>query len=98
MPTTVSYGPVWKSRAGTVLVPDRFRITIVALQRGERRRQVLRRVGLAQRPADRAPEPHDRVGDDPLGVVQDREVLAGGRGVEQLRVPGHARRSGARRR
>ena len=29
--TTVSYGPVWKSRAGTVRLPSGCRITIVAL-------------------------------------------------------------------
>ena len=58
------------------------------LERGERRGQVLGRVRLAQRPADRAPVAHHGVGDDLLRVVQDREVLAGGCRCEQLRVPG----------
>src|SRR6266540_121971 len=37
-------------------------------------------------PADRAAVPDDRVGDHPLGVTQDRKVLAHQRRGEQLRV------------
>ena len=46
------------------------------LERGDDRGEVLGRVGLAERAADGAAVAHDRVGDDPLGVVEDREVLA----------------------
>ena len=56
--------------------------------RGEHRGQVLGRVGLAQRPADGAPQADDRVRHDPFGVMEDREVLARCGGVEQVRVPG----------
>ena len=61
---------------------------MVRLQRRERRRQVLGRVGLAERAADRPPVAHDGVGDHLLRVVQDREMLARRGRVEQLRVPG----------
>ena len=56
--------------------------------RGERRGQVLGRVGLAQRPADGTPQAHDGVGDHALGVVEDREVPARYIRVEQVRVTG----------
>ena len=55
--------------------------------RAEGGRQVLGRVGLAERAADRAPVAHDRIRDDPFRVVQNREVLTGRRRAEQLRVP-----------
>ena len=50
-------------------------MTTIGADGGERRRQVLGRVGLAQRAADGAAVAHDRVGDHPLGVDEDREVL-----------------------
>ena len=57
-------------------------------RRGEHRGQVLGRVSLAQRPADRSPQPDDRVRDDALGVVEDREKLTRDGRIEQVRVPG----------
>ena len=56
--------------------------------RGEGGRQVLGRIGLAERAADGAAVAHDRVGDATFGVVQDGEMLACQRGAEQFRVPG----------
>ena len=52
------------------------------------RGEVLRRVGLAQGPADRAAVADDGVGDDPFRVVDDREEPADDVGGEQPRVPG----------
>ena len=46
------------------------------LDRRADRREVLGRVGLAQRAADRAAVAHDRVGDHVLGVAEEREVPA----------------------
>src|SRR4051812_2100898 len=60
----------------------------VRVQGRAHRRQVLARVGLAERSAERSPVAHDRVGDHPLGLPEDRE---GGRELvrfEQLAVPG----------
>src|SRR6266516_1059628 len=75
--------------------PGRYRPAAVravddhaGLQRRERRRQVLGRVGLAEGAADRPPVAHDGIGDHLLGVVEDREMPAHGRRVEQLRMPG----------
>jgi hypothetical protein len=45
-----------------------------AWRRGATRRQVLGRVGLAQRAADRAAVAHTRVGDHALGVAEDRDA------------------------
>ena len=58
-------------------------------QRRQRGGEVLRRVGLAHRPADRAAVADHRVRDEALGVVQDREELADDRRAQQLRVPDH---------
>ena len=58
-------------------------------QRRHHRREVFRGVRLAQRPPDRPPVAHDRVGDHPLGLTEDRVVLVGDSGFEQLAMPGH---------
>ena len=50
------------------------------------RREVLGGVGLAQRAADRAAVAHHRVGDDLLGVAEQREVLGQQVGLEQVDV------------
>ena len=50
--------------------------------------EVLGRVGLAERAADRAAVADDRVGDHLLGVVDHREQPPDDVGVEQRRVPG----------
>ena len=59
------------------------------VERGAHRRQVLRGVGLAERAAQRAPVADDRVGDDPLGVAEDRERVGEGVGLQELAVAGH---------
>ena len=88
-PTTVSYGPVCE------LAHRHHPLAAGAAARRTRPggapggREVLGRVGLAQRPADRAAVAHHRVGDHPLGVVQDPVVLADDRGREQLGVAHH---------
>src|SRR5215469_2947959 len=71
--------PTWRGRP----VDDH-----AGLQRRERRRQILGRVRLAERAADRPPVAHDRVGDHLLRVVQDRAVLARRSRGKQLRMPG----------
>jgi hypothetical protein len=50
--------------------------------------EVLRRVGLAQRAADRAAIADDGIGDDLLGVVHDREEPPDQVGLQERRVPG----------
>jgi hypothetical protein len=59
------------------------------LHGGEHRREVLRRIGLAQRATDRAAVAHDGIGDDPFGVGEDREVLGRQRGRQEVGVAGH---------
>ena len=59
-----------------------------SLQRGADRGEILGRVGLAERAADRAAVAHDRVGDHQLGVAEDREPLQQQLGLEQLDVAG----------
>ena len=87
-PTTVSYGPVWNSRADTSRLPSRPWMTMVPF--------------IAANAADRSSDgsawqsepptvPQFRtigIGDHALGVVQDREVLARDARLQQLRVPG----------
>ena len=51
-------------------------------------REVLRRVGLAERAADGAAIPDHRVGDHGLGVAEQREVLGEEVGPQQVDVPG----------
>ena len=51
------------------------------------RGQVLRRVGLAQRAADRAAIAHDRVGDHVLGVAKQRKVPREQVRLQQVHVP-----------
>ena len=58
------------------------------LQRRADRGEVLGRVGLAERAADRAAVAHDRVGDHLLGVAEHREALAQQLGLEQVDVAG----------
>ena len=87
--TTVSYGPVWNSLACTVLVPVRFWITMVAFSAANAADRSSDGSAWHSDPADGAPQAHDRVGDHPLRVVQDGEMLTGDGGVEQLGVPGH---------
>jgi hypothetical protein len=58
------------------------------LERGAHRGEVLGGVGLAERAADRAAVAHDGVGDDLLGVAEDREVLGQQLGLEEVDVPG----------
>src|SRR6266545_4870561 len=70
-------------------------------QRGERGRQVLGRVGLADRPADRAAVPDDRVGDDPglgseLGKQGEGVFDAGRPLVRELRWDLHPCSRGSR--
>ncbi len=68
-------------------------------ERGADGRQVLGRVGLAQRAAEGAAVAHDGVGDDALGVADDREVprrarrtrAARGAGPSPRCAPGRAR-------
>ncbi len=69
-------------RSSTVRVPVAERMTAVAPQGGEHGGEILGRVGLAERPADRAPVAHERVGDDPLGLGEDAVVLGQQRRVE----------------
>ncbi len=64
------------------------RITTLRLGGRADRREVLGRVGLAQRAADRAAVAHDRVGDHVLGVAEEREVLGEQLGLEQVDVAG----------
>ena len=59
------------------------------VERGADGGQVLGRVGLAERAAERAAVAHDRVGDHPLGVAEDRERRGQLVGLEQLAVAGH---------
>ena len=61
------------------------------------RRQVLGRVGLAERAAERATVADDRVGDHPLGVAEDREEPRRARRTPAVawrvsRADAHARR------
>ena len=51
--------------------------------------EILGRVGLAERAADRAPVSDHGVGDHALGVVEDREPAIQQVGFEQSAVPGH---------
>ena len=51
-------------------------------------REVLGRVGLAQRAADRAAVAHDGVGDHVLGVAKQRQVLGEQLGLQQIHVAG----------
>ena len=51
-------------------------------------REVLGRVRLAERAADRAAVAHDRVGDHVLGVAEERQVLGEQLGLQQLDVAG----------
>ena len=60
----------------------------VGPQRGADRRQVLRRIGLAQRPADRAAVTDHRVSDHDLGLGEDGEDLCEQLGLQQFHVPG----------
>ena len=53
------------------------------------RRQILRRVGLAQRPADRAAVADHRVGDDLLGVAEQREPRCQQVGLQEVDVARH---------
>ena len=50
-------------------------------------REVLGRIGLAQRAADRAAVAHHRVGDHVLGVAEEREALGEQVGLQQVDVP-----------
>ena len=59
------------------------------VQRRADRGEILGRVGLAQRSAERAAVADDRVGDDPLGVAEDRERRGQLVGLEQLPMAGH---------
>ena len=70
-----------------VPVPDRITATAWSAESAAERSSA--RIGLAQRPADRAPVAHDRIGDHTLGVVQHREVLAGDRRRQEVGVAGH---------
>ena len=88
-PTAVMYGPTWKSSIATTRSPPAPRITTLRLQRRADGREVLGRVGLAERAADRAAVAHDRVGDHVLGVAEEREVLGEQLGLQQLDVAGH---------
>ena len=88
-PATVSYGPRWNSLIPMVRLPPGPWATQGRPQRRERRGQVLRRIGLAQRAAHGAAVAYERIGDDPFRVPQDREVLADDRRREQFRVAGH---------
>jgi hypothetical protein len=56
---------------------------------GADRREVLRRVGLAQRAADRPAVADRRIGDHPLGVGEDRELAGEDLRLEQVAVAGH---------
>ena len=51
-------------------------------------REVLGRVGLAQRAADRAAVAHDGIGDHVLGVAKQRQVLGEQLGLQQVHVAG----------
>ena len=65
------------------------------VERGADRREVLGRVGLAQRAAERAAVAHHRVGDHPLGVAEDRERRRAARRTRAARGAGSSRRSGS---
>ena len=52
-------------------------------------RQILRRIGLAQRTADGAAIAHDRIGDHSLGLGEDGVVLAGHSRLQQLTMSCH---------
>ena len=85
-PTAVMYGPTWKSSIATTRSPSAPRITTFALTAVQTAREVLGRVGLAERAADRAAVAHDRVGDHLLGVAEEREVLGEQLGLQQVDV------------
>ena len=97
-PTTVSYGPVWNSRTGTVRVPSGAADHRGGVDRGERGGQVLGRIGLAQRAADGAAVAHDRVGDHPLGVARRSDSARRPAPSPAVRCAGSSRRCAARRR
>ena len=88
-PTAVSYGPRWNSSIVTTRSPASAADDAAGVERRADRGQVLGRVGLAQRAAERAAVAHDRVGDHPLGVAEDRERGGQLGGLQQLAVPGH---------
>ena len=70
----------------TVRSPSRPRMTATRAERGEDRVEVLGRVGLAERAADRAAVAHRRVGDHLLGLAHDREVPGEQVGLEDVAV------------
>ena len=96
-PTAVMYGPTWKSSMRDDALAVGAADHDLRLERRADRRQVLGRVGLAERAADRAAVAHDRVGDHLLGVAEEREVLARAGRTSAGRRAGSARRSGSRR-
>ena len=69
-------GPRWNSCMSTTRSPPRAADDHPRADRRAHGGQVLGRVGLAQRAADRAAVAHDRVGDHALGVGEDRQALA----------------------
>ena len=58
------------------------------LHRRADRREVLGRIRLAERAADRAAVAHDRIGDHVLGVAKQRQALGEQLGLQQIDVAG----------
>ena len=73
----------------TTRSPDGVADHAARVEGGAHRGEVLGGVRLAERAADRAPVADDRVGDDRLGVREDREERGELRRLQQLAVPGH---------
>ena len=86
--TAVVYGPTWKSVHRAPRARRRAADDDVGLGRRADGREVLGRVGLAQRAADRAAVAHDGVGDHLLGVGEQREVAREQLGAQQVDVAG----------
>ena len=86
-PTAVMYGPTWKSSIPTTRSPLGSADHDLGLGGGAHGREVLGRIGLAERAADRAAVAHDRVGDHVLGIAEEREVLGEQLGLEEIDMP-----------
>jgi len=65
-------------------------ITAEAPERSEDRREVLRRIGLADRSPDGAPVADDRIGDHSLRIMEDGEQPAGLGSFEHVAVARHS--------
>ena len=97
-PTAVSYGPRWNSSMSTTRSPVRLRMTSCAPTAAQTARQVLGRVGLAERAADRAAVADHGVGDHALGVGEDRQPALAASPTPAARCGASSRRSGRGRR